>query len=234
MSSVAINHLLERLDEAKKNFSRQGRLAIERLLVQLKRGHINDAEALLSYHETLLFLAAYPSNSRTLRLVNRELSQFAERVRKLETIGEDLSPLEHPESSGIAGMSVTDTFSYYIVRWLLRQAPARVAFDWYWFEDDNRLGETWPRFMPLLEEDAFVEANIPFRDWLRAAAGRERRQLAWLIQQFAQLTISDKEKAELYNSLQLYVTWTPTYRESRTGMRLNSRNVFYHRFALLP
>jgi hypothetical protein len=233
VSSVSINHLLKRLDEAKKNFSRRGRLAFERLFVQLKRGHINDAEALLSYHETLLFLAAYPSNNQMLRLVNRELSQFAGRITKLQASGEDLSPLEHPESSGIAGLPVTDTFSYHIVRWLLDQAPARVALDWDWFEDENRLGETWPRFMPLLEEDTLVEANIPFRQWLRAAAGPGRRQLAWLIQQFAQLKLKEKEKAELYNSLQLYVTWTPAYRESRTGMRLKTRKVFYHRDPLI-
>ena len=59
-------------------------------------------------------------------------------------------------------MSVTDTFSYYIVRWLLRRAPGRVALDWNWFEDENRLGETWPRFMPLLEEDSVCRSKHSF------------------------------------------------------------------------
>ena len=140
--------------------------------------------------------------------------------------------LEHPEVSGIAGMSVTDTFSYYIVRWLLKQTSARVALDWNWFEDENRLGETWPRFLPLLEEEALVEANIPYRDWLRAATGN-KQPLRWLIRQFERLSISDKQKAELYNSLQLYVTWTPSFRQSRTGMRLRARKIFYHREPLI-
>ena len=47
----------------------------------------------------------------------------------------DLSAFDNPEVSGIAGTAVTDTFTYYIVRWLLERHPAQVKFDWDWFED---------------------------------------------------------------------------------------------------
>ena len=232
MSSVTVNHLLKRLDEAKKNFSHRGCLAIENLSVQLRRVHINDAEALLNYHEALLFLRAYPQNEKLLKLSEQQLAAIPQCIKRLGELDTDLSPLEPPDVSGVAGTSVTDTFSYYIVRWLLRHAPDRVALDWNWFEDENRLGETLPRFMPLLEEDTLVEANIPFRNWLRAAAGR-KPELPWLVTQFEQLKLSDKEKAELYNSLQLYVTWRLAQKDSRTGMRLNAHHIFYHREQLI-
>jgi hypothetical protein len=146
----------------------------------------------------------------------------------------DLSAFDDPEVSGIAGTSVVDTFTYHIVRWLLRRHPAQVAFDWDWFDDSNRLAETWPRFMPLLDEDALVEANVPYQDWLRAAKGRAK-ELPWLVQRFASLPKSDREKAELYNSQNLFVSWTPELSATRTGMRLpvSARNIFYHREPLI-
>ena len=68
----------------------------------------------------------------------------------------------------------------------------------------------------------------------RAAKG-QTKELPWLFERFEMLAKSDREKAELYNSQNLFVSWTPSYRASRTGMRLsvNARNVFYHREPLI-
>ena len=233
-------HFLDRLDALKSQFGARERRTIEKLLSRLARMRFKDAEALLRYHEILLFLRAYPQSNPTLRLVDGELSDFGARIRQLEASGADLSALEHPEFSGIVGTFVTDTFSYYIVRWLVKQhnQQGRVALDWDWFEDENRLAETWPRFMPLLEEDAFVEANVPYQTWLRsaaAAAGEDHsiKELSWLIQRFESLPTTEKEKAELFDSQKLYVSWTPAFRSTRTGMRLAPSRVFYHEDRLI-
>ena len=198
-------------------------------LRKLSRKKISDTDTLIHYHELLLFLRAYPPNAAIARDAERELRNFAGRVAALDV---DLAPLQHPEVSGIAGTSVTDTFSFYIVRRLLERHGAQLAIEWDWFEDENRLAETWPRFMPLLEEDTFVEANIPYREWL-AAARKGRPELPWLIDRFNSLPKSDKERAELYDSQQIYVRWTPGYNSSRTGMRLPNRRLFYHRGPLI-
>lgn len=233
MPRNATADLLDQLDVLKSRFGSRERRSAEGILARLSRLRFRDADTLLRYHELLLFLQAYPQSGNTLQIVDRELSNFTERVGQLEASGEDLSVLEHPEVSGIAGLSVTDTFSYYIVRWLVRRQQGRVTLDWNWFEDENRLAETWPRLMPLLEEDAFVEANVPYREWLRVASGSRRRELPWLVRQFEGLPLADKEKAELYDSQKLYVIWKPSYRESRTGMRLAAGKVFYHREPLI-
>lgn len=222
-----IPNLLDQLDELKTQFTPEAARRIERLLKQLSRKTFKDTDLLFRYHEILLFLRAYLHNSSIMRTVESELRGFANRVSFLEQEGIDPAPLQHPEWSGIAGTSVTDTFSFYIVRWLLKRHASQVALDWDWFEDENRLGETWPRFMPLLEEDASVEANVPYREWLAAARGR-RSELTWLIEQFDKLPKPDKERAELYDSQQLYVRWTPRFNVSRTGMRLPAKNLFYH------
>ncbi len=221
------NRLLDQLANLKRQFDVGAARKIAALLTRTSRQKLNDAKSLIQYHETLLFLCAYPQAPAIVRAAERELRAFSQRITLLRNNGADLSALDGPELSGIAGTSVTDTFTYNIVRWLLRTHKSQLAFDWDWFEDDYRLAETWPRFMPLLEEDAFVEANVPYVAWLRAARNGHR-ELPWLVERFHRLPITAQEKSELYNSQKLYVRWSPGYRATRTGMRLPARKIFYH------
>ncbi len=62
-------------------------------LQKLSRQKIRDAEALLRYHETLLFVRAYPVNAAVARLAENELRGFPRRVARLEEQGVDLSNL---------------------------------------------------------------------------------------------------------------------------------------------
>jgi len=224
--------LLDELDELKTEFTPAAARRVERLLAQLARKRLTGIDSLVRYHELLLFVRAYPHNASIARKAERELREFADRVSFLEQREIDLAPLEHPEVSGIAGTSVTDTFSFYIVRRLFQRHPSQLEIYWEWFESENRLAATWPRFIPLLAEDAYVEANVPYREWLTAARGRQS-ELAWLIGQFDRLPKTENERAELYDSQQLYVRWTPSFNLSRTGMRLPGRKCFYHRGPLI-
>lgn len=227
MARDNITELLSQLDELKNQFTPAGSRRIARLLQQLSRSQFTDTDLLFHYHELLLFLRAYPHNASLVQTTEGELRRFPERIAYLQEQEIVISSLQHPEISGIAGTSVTDTFSFYIVRWLVQCYPSQLALDWEWFEDENRLAETWPRFIPLLEEDTYVEANIPYRKWL-AAARKARSELAWLIDRFNELPKTDKERAELYDSQQIYVRWTPRFNASRTGMRAPARQQFVH------
>ena len=148
--------------------------------------------------------------------------------------GADLYSLGYIENSGLAGTPISGTFSYGIVSWLVKRFPASTEIDWEKYEKRERLGSTLPRFLPLLNEDSLVEANIPYREWLQAATGHQDRALAWLIHRFQALDIPEQEKGELYDSLVLPIRWElgkgPA---SRTRLKRRVRNVYYHRGALL-
>ena len=105
------NSILDQLEELKKRFDPGVIPSIEKTLARLTRQKFNDAEALVRYHELLLFLRAYPQNSRIVNLVDKELASFSRRVEALQAFGVDRSTIETPEISGIAGSSVTDTFT---------------------------------------------------------------------------------------------------------------------------
>ena len=118
-----------------------------------------------------------------------------------------------------------DTFSFYIVRWLLQRHSSQVAIDWEWFEDENRLAATWPRFMPLLEEDALVEANVPYREWLAGRAAMAALNSRWLVER---LTSCPNLKTNELNSTtrkSSTCSWTPRFSATRTGMRLPPKAV---------
>jgi hypothetical protein len=233
VASTKTKALLDRLDDARRSFGSGNQKATEEILARIARHKIGNAESLIRFHELLLFICAYPHNARVKRLAESLLKGFPKRIEALREAEIDLDSLEHPEVSGIAGLSVTDTFSFFIVRWLVQSHSSQLDFYWDWFEDENRLAQAWPRFMPLLEDDTAVEANIPFQTWLRAAQPRAEKELHWLIRQFDSLNKTEKEKAELYDSQQLYVRWMPKYRATRTGMRLPVSKIFYHREPLL-
>jgi len=229
------SQLLSQLDQLKTQFDSHSARRCEHVLRSLQKSRLVDAEQLILLHETLLFLRAYPQSRRLVELTERFLAEFPNRISDFEEAELDLTPLDHPELSGMAGRSLADTFSYFIVRWLSERYPRQLNFYWDWFEDENRLGEAWPRFMPLILEDSSVEANVPYREWLRAARGKAS-EVSWLISRFNSLATGDDERAELYDSQKLYVQWTPSYRSTRTGMRLPSKMatpVFYHREPLL-
>ena len=223
---------LNQLDKLKTEFGPKQAKRVEALLQRLSRRNFRDPDELLRFHELLLFVRAYPHNAAVARKADANLRTFKQRLSRLREQDIDLTSLERPEVSGIAGTSVNDTFSYYIVRWLFKTYPTQVELDWEWFEDENRLAQTWPRFMPFLEEDASVEANVPYREWLKAARAGSS-ELSWLIERFNELPNSDKEKAELYDSQQLYVRWTPRFRSTRTGLRAPTSRLFFHRGPLI-
>jgi hypothetical protein len=232
--SNTLDQLLVQLDELKRRFDVRSPARMLKALSQLDARRFTDAASLIRFHEQLLFIRAYPQSAQVLRRVEKILASFAKRIEVLRERGADLSPLEEGEVSGISGTWAQDTFSYSITRWLVKNYPSKVSIDWESHEDEYRLAATWPRFLPLLEEDALVEANVPYLTWLRTASGRARLDLSWLIERFERLPLSEKEKAELYESLKLPVYWElDSSRATRTMMKRPVRNIFYHAEPLL-
>jgi hypothetical protein len=226
MAPANSKELLPELEDRKRRFG-DGDARILPALAVLSKTRFTDTESLIRFHEALLFFRAYPPNAKVLREVEAILKTFEQRVAQLRATDADLSPLDDPEVSGIAGTRVTSNFSYAIVCWLAEKYPAQLSIDWDWFEEEERFGANMPRFLPLLEEEAMVEAHVPYRDYLGAAKGRAN-EVVWLIARFKSLKLSEKEKAERYDSLKIHLRWQFGVRASRTVMKLPVRKIFFH------
>ena len=112
-------------------------------------------------------------------------------------------------------------FSWAAASWLARRDPERLRVDWDAEDLPDRLAAFLPRFVPLLEEQARVDANVPFRDYVDAARGADP-DAAWLVGCLAALPYPDSVKAELWEATGLQLSWQPRPTDSRGLARFPS------------
>jgi hypothetical protein len=229
MSAPSPGRVLTHLEECRYRFGGNEAARIARALAQAGRARFNDVPSLIRFHEVLLLLRAFPASPRVLRLCERLLATFRKRVEQLRKAGADMEEFDALEVSGIAGTTMQDAISYDLVRWLVKRIPGKVEIVWDECDDERALGAVWPRFIPLLEEDAFVEANIPWRKWWETAQGNRGSSPRWLVERLDALALPVAEKSQLYDSMQMPVRWRlENSRLSRTRNWRPVRQIFYH------
>jgi hypothetical protein len=225
--SAELERLLTRLESRRTKRPDFGETA--RLLRSFERRRIGDPESLIRFHEALLFLRAYPHDRATMLASERLLLRFGERVEALARSGADLSAFDRPEVSGIAGTEISTDYSFDVVRWLGARFPRRVRLDWESNGRQDRLRALFPRFLPLLDEEALEDANVPYLVWMRGAQPDAKRDLAWLIERITNLPLSEEERAERYEALKVSIVWSlgngPV---TRTRMRRRAPETFFH------
>ena len=99
---------LDRLDEWKRRFGPPEHRTLERILASAAKWRFAAPGDLIRFHETLLFLRAYPRTTEAARLADAILMRFRERIAAADG-GE--AAFEEPDVSGIAGTSLSAVFS---------------------------------------------------------------------------------------------------------------------------
>jgi len=234
MSAKFYDRLLSVLESSRYRFGRHEAPRVVKLLNRLDATRFPNTASLIRFHEALLFLRAFPQGPAVVRATKRILNRFHKKVEAFRKAGADMDAFEPIEVSGIAGTEMEDTLSFDVACWLIRRMPGKVEIAWKNYEPGRELGTTGPRFIPLLEDDANVEADTPWRRWLEAATDKKgsdhsRQIAAWLLQRFEQLPLSAQLKAELYESLRVPLRWNlGNSAVARTRNWKPVRNVFYH------
>jgi hypothetical protein len=228
MAANSLDRQLTQLEACRYSFGRREATRVVKLLKRLDAARFPDSAPLIRFHEALLFLRAFPQGPIVVRVTGRILNSFHKKVEALRKVDADMDDFDTFEVSGIAGTQMEDTLSFDVANWLINRMPNRVEIGWDNYEPGRDLGTTGPRFIPLLEDDAYVEADTPWRRWLEAAAGKKRVP-AWLISRFEQLPLSAPQRAELYESLRVPLRWSLENSViSRTRNWKPVRSVFYH------
>jgi hypothetical protein len=233
MTSRALGRLLDQLESAKKQVGAVAPARFQKLLSQIKPCRFREATSLARFHDALLFLVAFPPARAVLRQAESLLHSFESRIRVLQREGADLSRLnDEEEASGIVGTTLTSWLHYDEACWVARHFPGRTSIGWDDCETFEQMAAALPRFLPLLEEDALVEADVPYVRWVHAASGG--RDLEWLLAQLARLPVAQEQKAEIYGALQLPIRINlERSKASRTLARRPVRNLFFHTQPLL-
>ena len=199
-----------------------------KIMNQLSRRRFKDTASLIRLHEDVLFMLAYPQGKTHLQLARKVMASFPDRIKYLEEAGADMSPFDDPVVSGVAGTPVTIMAGYKFAEWLAEMFSKYAGIDWQGYEEDAAVSNTLPRLLPLLEEEGLVEAHLSFREYIHAATPKRQRELAWLMKNFSGLDVDDRRKAELYDSLKIFIRFDCPFKFSRSGLRFASGKIYYH------
>jgi hypothetical protein len=203
--------LVAALEAWKGQFGAKAAREVVALLKRAQRTRFQDPQELIEFHETVMFLRAYPQSARVLREADRILFSFGERLR-----GMPRDEFEYSEISGIAGSGLSTNFSYPFAKSLAERHGGNVRVDWDQYQHPDRLGPILARLIPEAFEDWAIGPHPDWRGWYEKAGGT----VPWLI---AGVT------PEVYDLLELPVRWdladSPA---SRSRARLEGKNVFYH------
>jgi len=234
MPAPSPGRFLTELESCRYQFGRVAAARTARILTRAGQVRFADVPSLTRFHETLLVLRAFPPSPRVLRQCESLLRSFWRRVEALLRAGADMDDFDPLEVSGIAGTTMQDALGLDLVRWLVKRLPGKVEIAWNDYDDERAMGAVWPRALPLLDEDALVEANIPWRKWLEAAQGSKSTSPVWLVERFEELSLADAEKSRLYDSLRMPVRWRlENSTVSRTRNWRPVQQVFYHQEPLI-
>lgn len=228
-TAVPLQHRLDQLEACRRRHGPGEAEFVLQLLATFGGDQHPNPESLIRYHDALLFLRAFPQAPAVARRADELLAGCGREVARLRAAGADMSLFDPEEVSGIAGTELTDSFTYEVAEWLLHRHGKDVAADWDLEEQSPRLGAALPRFLPLLEEDSLVEADVPYLDWLRAACPGGDREHQWLLRRVARLPLPPSQKTELYDALGVTLRWSlGESPASRTRARWPARRLFCH------
>ncbi len=216
--------LVEALAAVASRFSPEARKEKLRLLDELAECRITQPDLLLSFHETLCFLQAYPDDPAVLARVDRALEGFAARVGRLAA-----AQRAELHDSGIAGTTLDYPFGFPMTRWLVSRFPSDVDIAWRKFEGAERIDEALSFLVAHAEEDALSEGGMGWRRWLNEAkGGRRLTDLQLLLELVEQASLGEELRAWLFESLELPITWR-LKQASRTRAKLPWSRPFFQR-----
>jgi hypothetical protein len=190
------------------------------LLVHFETARLRDPADLIRFHETVLFLRAYPQSPRVLRLADHILLSFSTRLGR-----PNRDVFEDPEVSGIAGTGLSTNFSYEIAKSLVDRHHRAISIDWENYEHSDRLGVVLSKLVPQSREDFGISAHPDARRWFACLKGGLR-------------TLLDHIEPRIYDLLEIPLRWElgdSAASRSRTRLppSLGGREVFYHHLAFL-
>lgn len=232
MEKIRARHLAE-LESARHWRGPGSATKTEKLLRAWRDPNFSQAESLIRFHDALLFLRAFPQSREVRRRADLLLKNLLPEVRRMREAGVDMTPFDSEQVSGIAATRLRDHFTFDVARWLKLRYPRLVTAAWDTDEQSRLLGSALPRFLPLLEDDAQVEADTPFLTWIAKAAG-EGKELEWLLERLYQAPISPAQRTEIYDALGLELLWElADCPASRTLAQRSVAELFFHTEPLL-
>jgi hypothetical protein len=214
---------LQLLKQIAANMDKEATLLKKDLLQTLCSMALPPGKYLPVYHDTLLFLCAYPANNTLRRLAENELSRIALHLKKnYHTIKKSL-----PENSGLPFTKTITSFSPDFLGWSLQQKDFTLHFDSF-YNPKLTLNEVLNITLPSLLK-AETTAGLAPEDLLEVLGLKPRQYLEFVHGQLEALKTHPQAKDLLSDGLNLFVQVVPKGKQfSRSYNRIRHQPVYYH------
>ncbi len=198
------------------------------LLGRLVDAKVPKASLLLSYHESLCYLRAYPDNPKILSAVESELESFVGRVESLTK-----SERETLDESGIVGTKLSHPYAYFMTKWLLKKYPKSVNIDWESYQqlENDPILDLMPELLTYCENDAVDDPFVPTTDIIDAETNvRGINRLEWFMQIFERLSKDERLKRLLFDKMDMPLTIDIGNQPfARTNVKLPVGEIYYQK-----
>ncbi len=214
---------LQSLKEIAVYMDEGANLAKKDLLQTLGSMALPAGKYLPGYHDSLLFLCAYPGNADLRRLAENELSRITLHLKKnYAAIKKSL-----PQNSGLPFTETITSFSPDLLGWSLEQKDCTLAFDSF-YNPKLTLNEVLNITLPSLLK-AETTAGLNAEDLLAVLGLKPRQYLNFVHGQLEALKEYPQAKDLLSGGLNLFVQVVPKGKQfSRTYNRIPHQPVYYH------
>ena len=178
--------------------------------------------ALSSYHETLLFIMAFPSDKKIFDLAEREVLRLAELLKK-----QSEKVKETYVNSGIPFTNFRASFSHDCTRWLLTHPDCKVLIhkiDNTTFDLNEALKVTVPS-----QERSETTAGFTNEELLNELCPNKELQLSYIINELSRLDNLPYIKDHYYDGLGIQTNVVPKNKLfSKPYNKIDIPEVFYH------
>lgn len=164
------------------------------------------AKDLLAYHDCLLLMLAYPANKTLLKATTTAL--FILKNKLTEIFSGNNSRLQRSlAGSGIAGSTITGSFSFAITKWLSENFPDDVEIESS-RADPESVRISFSQILPQTEYESIFCGELGLIKRIQKLKSKTKGSLInWLIHQIDSSSLSDRDKEAFFHHLQIFISW---------------------------
>lgn len=197
-------------------------------LADIARRAPADAEALVAYHDALLFLLAYPQTQALHDAANAELARCAALSEQAAAEAGDEPLPDALHGSGLPGTTLAVTFNLQVTRWLHGRFPRATGVNAVRGEG-GALRRILSETLPAIEFETLAGGDDAGELLADLGADRAPDRLGWLLARIEALPVPERLRRKLYDDLDAFVRIDST-REglSRTTLRGLDLPIYFH------
>ena len=213
---------LSSLNQVTNKYDKESSKAKAALLASLSAMKLSEAKYILQYHDSLLFLCAYPDNSTISRFAEKELKRIIVYAKKNRSGKKAL-----PEDEGLPYANIVTRFSPDFMQWLLKHSDLNVEFDSF-YNPTLQLNEILNITLPSLFK-AETTAGLSNEDLLEVLGIQPAQYMPFLMAQLDELKDRPRLRELFCQRMNAYVKLVPKNEKfSRTNNRFKIKELWYH------